>query len=154
MTFFRKRFFGPLLLCLFSLTAWAYSDVSAGIILGQPTGGHALYEFQYGMGVDLGVGWSFLEIGGLTLYTDFLWLNREWLIVNRKRMPVFYGIGLCFSNLKSIGLRFPIGVIFPVSLNRNRNRLDIFIEAALIVSAVPAFSLPMPGIGLGIRYSF
>ena len=151
---FRKRFFVFLLLSVLSITVPAYSDFSAGIVLGQPAGGTALYEFRYGMGFDVGGGWSFIENGGMTLYTDLLWLNRDWLIINRKRMPVFYGIGLCFSNLQNLGMRFPIGVIFPISLNRNANRLDIFIEAAFIVNAVPRFSIPIPSIGLGVRYAF
>ena len=150
----RMRLFGLCLIGLCFVTVFAYSDFSAGIILGQPAGGTALYEFQYGMGFDFGFGWSFLQNGGMTVYTDILWLNRDWLIINRNRIPVFYGIGFCFSNLRNLGLRVPVGVIFPIPLNRNKNRLDVFIEAALIVNAVPELSIPMPGIGLGVRYSF
>jgi hypothetical protein len=150
----RRRCLSFLLILFLSATSFAYTDFSAGIVLGNPAGGTFLYEFQYGMGFDFGTGWSFLADSGLTLYADLLWLNRDWVIINRKRLPVFYGIGLCFSDGTRLGFRVPVGFILPIAMNRNANRLDLYIETALILNAVPSFSIPIPNIGLGVRYAF
>ncbi|MFP4509151.1 MAG: hypothetical protein ACOC4I_06145 [Spirochaetota bacterium] len=136
-------------------------SVSAGIILGEPTGISVKLWLGDISAVDIALAWSFTDEGAFYVNADYLTHFFEMFDVAPDRLPLYAGVGGHFR-VRSGGqgsedsepgagaaVRVPLGVSFlPTDVP-----LDLFFEVAPALTVFPETGFSLEG-GIGVRYRF
>jgi len=149
-----------LLFFLMFFSSMSFSKVpefSAGIFAGSNSGFSIMYRYEKDFAFTMFSGWTFLGTNGFNVNANLVWLNDRALQVGNSFLTVYAGGGIKLLNWNEIGFRVPLGVIYPFQVNNNRNRIDVFIEAAPCVYTIlngSSFIGVNTSIGIGARYVF
>ena len=119
-------------------SACAQNRHEAGIVLGNPSGFSGKFFLNDKNAIDVVAGLD----RGMSVHTDYLWHDFEVFEVNEGAMPLYYGVGVLFTD-KGFYLQGKIGLEYLFETNP----LGIFIEAAPAVG--PDFRFQG---GIGVRY--
>jgi len=148
---------GILLIC----ATFSFANFGIGASFGQPSGLKIQYDFNSSTLLNVDIGYNFLfGNSGATIGADVWFMNDNLLIIDRKRYPVFAGVGFqdTVSNLfkgnpsNSFGVRVPVGLVIPVYLE-NRHTLRVIIQAGPVVEVSPKFGI-FATLGVGAVYRF
>ena len=132
--------------------------LSAGVMLGVPTGLSLEYMLTPTLAVDLGVGAYLLyrERDGFHVHGDLLWHPFVAVDGVSFQAPLYVGVGARFlrhDGITHLGVRAPVGISFVF----NKTPVEVFMEGALVVD----FSVSEPDQGavdvnglVGLRYFF
>jgi hypothetical protein len=136
-------------------------SVSAGVILGEPTGLSVKLWLGDISAIDIALAWSFTDDGAFYVNVDYLTHFFDVFDVAPDRLPLYAGVGGHFR-VRSGGqgtddgesgagaaVRTPLGVSFlPTELP-----LDLFFEIAPALTIFPETGFSLEG-GIGVRYRF
>ena len=157
-----KRALLKVLLILFMIcSTLSFANFGVGAGFGEPSGLKIHYDFNNTTVLNIDLGYNFLfGTSGATIGADIWFLNDELLIIDRKRYPVFAGVGFqdTVSNLfggnpsNSFGVRVPVGLIIPVYLE-DRHTLRVIIQAGPLLNVSPGFGVSAT-LGVGAVYRF
>jgi len=126
------------------------SGLSAGIILGEPSGISIKATGNGSMAWDAALAWSFLSHNtGLYLHSDFIYHLNGFQMNNGAFFRPYVGGGgaVHFSSDFKIAVRIPIGIAFFFS----NMPIEVFVEAAPGLLLFPETSNYVAA-GIGIRY--
>lgn len=138
-----------------------FAQFSAGIILGEPSGVSAKYQFSKNLAIDVGAAYSFLwGISGIHLSADVVYLEQTLFRISDQVIPIYAGAGFRYFGLSffgftegyTVGVRIPLGILYPFQLN-DTVRLEVFGEVVPTFELIPDVSFKV-SFGLGIRYVF
>jgi hypothetical protein len=122
----------------------------AGVIIGEPTGLVAKFWQNKTTAFDVAVAWS-LGSEALHVHADYLIHKYDLLKLNKRKLPVYFGLGakvVLLSDLHA-GLRIPLGVVLPIK----DTPLKIGLEVVPTVDLLPGTGVGFNG-ALAITYSF
>lgn len=136
-------------------------SVSAGIILGEPTGLSLKLWLGDIAAIDIALAWSFTDQGAFYVNADYLTHFFDVFDVAPDRLPLYAGVGGHFrvrsggpenddaESRVGAAVRTPLGVSFlPTELP-----LDLFFEIAPALTIFPETGFSLEG-GIGVRYRF
>lgn len=140
----------PILLLLLVPIMAATAQVSAGIMLGEPTGLSAKLWTGEAAALDAALAWSFVQEGRFYLHVDYQ-QHFDLGQPDAGRLLFFGGLGgkLYLGEELALGARVPLGVLYelePVPI-------ELFLELAPGINIFPATVFDFGG-GLGVRYRF
>jgi len=150
-----------LMIILFICATASFANFGVGIGFGEPSGLKIQYDINSGTVLNVDIGYNFLfGNSGATLGADIWFLNDDLLIIDRKRYPVFVGVGFqdTVGNLfqdnqsNSFGVKVPVGLLIPVYLE-NRHTLRVIIQAGPLLNVSPSFGISAT-LGVGAVYRF
>jgi hypothetical protein len=126
-------------------------DISAGIILGEPTGLTAKWWQSGTVAYDLAVAWSTGSQDRLHLHADYLMHRPDLIVVDQGKLPLYYGVGarVGFAKESELGIRIPLGIAYHVETYP----VEIFFEIVPVFNLIPGTAFDANG-GFGVRYSF
>lgn len=136
-------------------------SVSAGIILGEPTGLSLKLWLGDISAIDIALAWSFTDEGAFYVNADYLTHFFDVFDVAPDRLPLYAGVGGHFrvrsggqgnddgESRVGAAVRVPLGVSFlPTDVP-----LDLFFEIAPALTIFPETGFSLEG-GIGVRYRF
>lgn len=145
-------FFSALFLTALVSTAQVRSgDVSAGIILGEPTGLTAKWWTTSTKAYDLALAWSTGRNDRFYVHGDYLIHRPDIISVDSGKLPLYYGVGvrMGFADKADMGVRIPLGIAYHFPAHP----VEVFFEIVPVLNLYPATDFGANG-GFGVRYSF
>lgn len=126
-------------------------DVSAGIILGEPTGLTAKWWRSNTQAYDLAIAWSTGSDDRLHLHANYLMHRPDLIVVDNGKLPLYYGVGARVGIAKEseLGIRIPLGIAYHVETHP----VEVFFEIVPVFNLIPGTAFDANG-GFGVRYSF
>jgi hypothetical protein len=128
--------------------------LSAGLIIGEPTGASLKYWLNDVMAVDGALGWSSRRHSDLYMHGDVLWHNFDLIPVSQGKLPVYFGVGGLvrfrhdgYGN--DAGVRFPVGISYMF----DNVPVEIFAEIGPAIDVAPDLHGEVTG-GVGARFRF
>ncbi len=127
--------------------------LSAGLMVGEPTGPTVKYFLNDTIAVDAAAGWSLYRHADAEIHADVLLHNFNLLPVAEGKLPVYIGAGLMgrfrHDRDNQAGVRIPVGISYMFE----NVPVDVFAEIGPAVIFVPDFQGEVVG-GIGARYRF
>ncbi len=127
--------------------------LSAGLIVGEPTGPTMKYFLTDRVAVDAAAGWSSYRHADAELHADILLHDFELLRVDEGVLPVYAGAGVLVrfrhDDDDQAGIRVPFGISYMFQ----NIPVDIFAEVGPAIIFTPNVRGEIVG-GIGARYRF
>lgn len=126
-------------------------DVSAGIILGEPTGLTAKWWSSNTQAYDLAIAWSTGRNDRFHIHGDYLIHRPDIITVDQGKLPLYYGVGarMGFAKEVDLGMRIPLGIAY----HFDTHPVEVFFEIVPVFNLIPSTAFDANG-GFGVRYSF
>jgi hypothetical protein len=126
-------------------------DISAGIILGEPTGLTAKWWTSGTQAYDLAIAWSTGRNDRFHIHGDYLIHRPDIIAVDQGKLPLYYGVGarVGIANQSDLGVRIPLGIAY----HFDTHPVEVFFEIVPVFNLIPGTSFDANG-GFGVRYSF
>lgn len=126
-------------------------DVSAGIILGEPTGLTAKWWSSNTQAYDLAIAWSTGRNDRFHIHGDYLIHRPDIITVDQGTLPLYYGVGarMGFAKEVDLGMRIPLGIAY----HFDTHPVEVFFEIVPVFNLIPSTAFDANG-GFGVRYSF
>ena len=142
----------------------AFGAVSAGLVVGDPTGlslksWHGQHAYNFGLGWQ-NYGGYYYEFGPHYYYrrnsvihvtADYVKHNYNVFHLHQGKLPAYYGIGVSVfaGDGSAVGVRIPLGLDYIFA----HAPLDVFVELAPTMYLAPGAVFDMGG-AAGVRYRF
>ena len=127
--------------------------LSAGLMIGEPTGPTVKYFINDTIAVDAAAGWSLFPHSDAEIQADVLWHNYQMLHVDEGRLPVYFGVGLMgrfrHNRDDEAGIRVPFGISYMF----DNIPVNLFAEIGPAIIFTPDWKGEIVG-GIGARYRF
>lgn len=126
-------------------------DISAGIILGEPTGLTAKWWQSGTQAYDLAVAWSAGSEDRFHLHANYLIHRPDLIVVEQGKLPLYFGVGARVGIAKEseLGIRIPLGIAYHIETHP----VEVFFEIVPVFNLIPGTAFDANG-GFGVRYSF
>ena len=125
--------------------------MGVGAIVGEPIGASFKMWLSDRTAIDAAVAYANWSDSGLSIHSDYLWHNFEWLSAGAGKLPVYYGVGgrIKFEDDTRFGIRGPVGVSYIL----DNVPIDVFGEVAPILDLAPGIRVEW-SFAVGARYWF
>ncbi|HEY1661240.1 MAG TPA: hypothetical protein VGI03_02380 [Verrucomicrobiae bacterium] len=127
--------------------------LSAGLMIGEPTGPTVKYFLTDMVAVDAAAGWSPYRHATAEIHADILVHDFELLHVDQGQLPVYIGAGALVrfrhNEDDQAGIRLPIGISYMFQ----NIPVDVFAEVGPAIIFTPDVRGEIVG-GIGARYRF
>jgi hypothetical protein len=127
--------------------------LSAGLMVGEPTGPTVKYFLNDTIAVDGAAGWSAYRHADAEIHGDILLHDFNLLPVSQGKLPVYVGAGLMVrfrhDRDNQAGVRIPFGISYMFE----NIPVDVFAEIGPAIIFAPSFQGEVVG-GFGARYRF
>ena len=127
--------------------------LSAGLMVGEPTGPTVKYFLNDTIAVDGAAGWSPYRHADAEIHGDILLHDFNLLPVSQGKLPVYVGAGLMVrfrhDRDNQAGVRIPFGISYMFE----NIPVDVFAEIGPAIIFAPSFQGEVVG-GFGARYRF
>lgn len=128
-------------------------SLSAGVMVGEPTGPTVKYFVTDTIAVDAAAGWSPYRHSDAEMHADILLHDFDLLPVDQGKLPVYLGAGALIRFRHDAddqaGIRLPIGISYMFQ----NIPVDVFAEVGPAIIFTPYVQGEIVG-GIGARYRF
>lgn len=148
-----KHFYSALIIAVLAASSAFAQErgIGVGAILGEPIGGSFKMWLSDNTAVDAAVAHANWSDSGLSIHSDYLWHNFDWLSAGSGKLPVYFGVGgrVKFADDTQFGIRGPVGVSYML----DNVPVDVFGEVAPILDVTPGIRVEW-SFAVGARYWF